>query len=53
MCLIITLLFLALAVWSSLHADYIAALLYGAIALVFGLLLVWNIKKTWKDHHKI
>ena len=52
MCLIISIVFWALYVWAIMQKDYNAALLYGAIALGFTALLIWNIHKTWKARHK-
>jgi len=52
MCLIITLIFTILAIkaWSDGQGD--AALLYGAIALVFAVLMGWNIKRAWQKRKK-
>jgi len=50
MCLIITLIFTILAIkaWSDGQGD--AALLYGAIALVFAVLMGWNVTKVLKKY---
>ncbi|BCD61803.1 MULTISPECIES: hypothetical protein [Nitratiruptor] len=52
MCLIVTTLFLVLTFWALMQKDFTAAALYASIALLFGALMVWNIKKTWKSRHK-
>ena len=48
MCLIITAVFSVLAINALLHHDITAALLYGAIALLFAILMGLNIKRVWK-----
>ncbi len=52
MCLIITAVFTVLAINALLHHDTPAALLYGAIALFFAILMGLNIKRVWKKRHE-
>ncbi|BCD59850.1 MULTISPECIES: hypothetical protein [unclassified Nitratiruptor] len=52
MCLILTIFFLILTIWALMQKEYISALMYACIALLFGGLMFWNIKKTWKERHK-
>ncbi len=52
MCLIITLIFTVLAIkaWSDGQKE--GALLYGAIALGFAVLMGWNMRRVWKKRKK-
>lgn len=51
MCLIIAGVFAVLAINALLHHDTTAALLYGAIALFFVILMGLNIRRVWKKRH--
>lgn len=52
MCLIITVLFLVLGIWSLREGDYAYAALHLAVALLFAALLWRNVKKTMQDRGK-
>ena len=52
MCLIIAVVFMALAINAYMHQDTTAALLYTAISLLFIVLMGLNIKRVWKKRHE-